>query len=466
MNEVLVDMTGTVIPFPGGQEQFANDWEHFVCGLEGGWMSGKTFIGARKLTSLHIFNSSDDKDQPTFVPSVAVGPTYSNAKDFIIPHLMDSCKEANLTAVWRGSGSIGGGKLSGPAILLPDLGMRDNPSAILIRSADIPRRITGFEVGAAWGDEPARWKHDPHDPLGNPILQLFGRIRHPRAKLLMAMFTYTNEGDATGIHELMHSGKDDCKLYRASSRENPLAADFVARQIRFLTAELAKQYIDGGSVCLRGGKVYSSYDEQVNIDSNIKLNLDRPPQVSLDFNIMPGMHAEIGQYHEDVDLFTTVHEIHAPRLTVKETAGMIVEYFNSLKWDFKRSGQLEVFGDATGTSEWSGTGESNYDILREALKEAKLPFRIRVPRSNPLVVDRVNAFNVALKDVQGKVHYKVHPSCVRLIEDLRKMMLNRYGEVDKKDQKYSHPSDADGYRIHYVRPIRREYMAPGGQFSV
>lgn len=465
-SEIAVDVSGVITPHAGGQEQFANDWKHFILGLEGGWMSGKTFIGARKLLTIHIINACTDDNQPTGVPSVVVAPTFSNAMDFDVPHLMDSCKESGLSAEWRGSGTIGNGKLSGPAIVLPDLGTRDKPSAILIRSADNPKRITGFEVGVAWGDEPARWKHDPHNPLGDPIMQLLGRIRHPAARLLMALFTYTNEGDATGIHDLMHSGKAECKLYRASSRENPKAEEFVKRQIQFLTKELAKQYIEGGAASLRGGKVYSSFDEQLHIDSTLKMNTNRPPQLSLDFNIMPGMHGLIGQYHEDVDLFTAIHEIHAPRLTVKGTAEKVVEYFNEEKWDFSLSGPLEVFGDATGSSEWSGTGQSNYDILIEAFKQAKIPFRIRVSKSNPLVVDRVNAFNVALLDIQNRIHYKVHPRCVRLIEDLRKLMLNRFGEVDKKDQKLSHPSDGEGYRVHYQRPIRIEHNTVGGQFSV
>jgi hypothetical protein len=466
MSEIIVEAEGVITPFPGGQEQFANDWSHFILGLEGGWMSGKTTMGGAKLATLHIYNSCDNEGAPTYVPSIVVAPTFSNATDFDVPVLLDVFKKAGLSTVWKGSGTIGGGKLSGPAIILPDLGTRHNPSAILVRTADNPKRITGFEVGAAWGDEAGRWKHDPHNPLGNPIMQLLGRIRHPAARLLMCLFTYTNEGDATGIFELMHGGKEECRLYRASSRENPLAKEFVARQIRFLTAELAKQYIDGGAASLRGGKVYGSFEDAVHVSSSAKMNPDRPPQVSLDFNIMPGMHAEIGQHHEDADLFTVCHEIHGPRMTTKETAQKVVEYFKEAKWDFNKTGPLEVFGDATGTGEWSGTGQSNYDIIKEVFEVAKLPYRLRLTAANPLVVDRINAMNIAMKDACGGVHYKVNPSCIRLIEDLRKLMLNQYGEIDKKDMRYSHPSDADGYRVHYLRPIRRQIITTGGQFSV
>ena len=158
----------TTVPNPGGQKGFAEDWEHFIVGLEGGWFSGKSFIGGRKLVTLHEYNAFDAVGDATFVASLVVAPTYSNAMDFCVPHLQDACEEAGLKHDWRGTGYLSSGKYAAPAIIIPAFGTRDKPSVILIRSADVPRRITGFTVGAAWGDEPARWKEDKYDPLNDP----------------------------------------------------------------------------------------------------------------------------------------------------------------------------------------------------------------------------------------------------------------------------------------------------------
>lgn len=466
MQIVQVDTTGRITPRPGGQKQFAENWEHFIVSLEGGWYSGKTFIGARKLTSLHIHNGYDEDGQPTFVPSGVCASTLSNAYDYCLPALTEAFNEAGLSYKFKQSGVLGESGLSAPALILPDLGTRRIPSAILIRSADNASRIAGFMIGAGWGDEAARWKNNPLDPLKSPLMQWISRIRHPQAKIRQALFTYTNEGDATGIYDLTHGENPDCALYRANTRDNPTANDYVQRLENLLTVELAKQYIAGEAISLRGGKVYSVFCKELHIDESLRLNPDRPPHLSLDFNISPGMHGEIGQYHGDVDMFTAIYEIHAPRMSVREAALKAVGIFRSLEWDWRKSGPLEVYGDATGNSEWSGTGQSNYDILIETFRRYEIPYRIRVPKANPLVVDRINAVNVALLDVRGNIHYKIHPRCERLKMDFEKMKYDEYGEIDKTDRKLSHPSDGEGYRIHYIRPIRKEQPKPGGQFSV
>ena len=454
----------TTTPNPGGQQEFAEDWTNFFVALEGGWYSGKSFIGGRKLVTLHEYNAFDAIGDATYVASLVVAPTYSNAMDFCVPHLQDACDEAGLKHEWRGTGYLSSGKYAAPAIIIPDFGTKEQPSVILIRSADVPRRITGFTVGAAWGDEPARWKEDRFDPMNDPFLQVTGRVRDVKARLLQIMLTYTNEGDTTKVYEEMHLGMDDRALYRAPTIENVIAKDFHDRQRKMLNKELAAQYLDGKAACLRGGKVYGSFDFNTNVDGRLVLMKGVPLQASMDFNIVPGMHIELGQHFKGADLITTVHEIHAPRLDVKHAALELVSLLEDLKW--KWDAPLEIFGDATGRNEWAGTGETCYTILQQVLKEHTVPYRMRVPRANPPVVDRINASNCAMADVLGRIHYKIHPRCVKLTKDYRAMQRDKFGEIDKTDRKLSHPSDADGYRIWFIRPLRLEEDETGGRISV
>lgn len=460
MQQLVMDTENPVCtPNPGGQSQFADDWDNFIVALQGGWFSGKSFIGARKLVTLHEHNAFDLSGDPTFVASLVVAPTYPNAMDFCVPHIEDALDEIGLSYVWRSSGPLPGGRFNSPAIILPDLGTKDNPSVIIIRSADAPERITGFTVGAAWGDEPPRWKADRFIPLRNAWLQMTGRVRDTRANFLQIMLTYTNEGDATVVYEEMHAGKPGRALYTAPTRENPEALEFAERQKDILTEEQAEQYLEGGAASLRGGKVYSSFNPTLNIDDSLKLDPMRPPHLSLDFNIAPGMHALVGQHIEESDLFIVVYEIYEPRLDVRGVCGMVKALFDKLEWPWKNENLkdtaiLHVFGDATGQSEWAGIGQSCYDILMQGLQRYEIPFRIRVPATNPLVIDRTNAMNVAMCDLSGTVHYKVHPRCVRLIEDFNKMRRDEYGEIDKVDKKLSHASSAEGYRVSYIRPAR------------
>lgn len=457
MRELHVVASETRRPWPGTpQQQFAEDWAHSFVSLEGGWGAGKTWVGARKLMSLHIHNAFDDDGRATYVPSAVVAPTYSNALDFDVPEIMDACREMGLAARYQSSGSVGG-QFSGPAFVLPDLGTKARPSVIIVRSADAPARITGWEVGAGWGDEPARWPEDRHDPTRDAYIQFCGRVRHPQARLVQIMFTGTNEGDATRIYEEFHAGRPEFAVYRMPTADNPTMAEFVARQKEVLTPELAAQYLDGGAITLRGAKLYPSFDRSVHVNDALAIDTQRPLHVCLDFNIAPGMHAELGHYIQERDMYVVVDEIHGPRMDVRGVMLHLRDKIEALRdargrWPFP--GPLELFGDATGNSEWAGTGESCWGIVRQALHAYQYPHQIRVPRANPPVVDRVNAFNVAMLDMQGDVHWQCSPRCDRLIDDLRRLKRDKLGQIDQSDRRLSHATDAEGYRLAYLRPAR------------
>lgn len=445
-------------PNEGGQEAFAEDWENQYVALEGGWGSGKTWAGARKLVTLHMWNAFDSEGRATFVASAAIAPTIASARDYMVPHLSDALDEAGLRWDWR---------MSAQEFIVHDLGTSRRPSIIMVRSADKPERITGWEVGAAWGDEPARWSalRTVGDPTRDPLLQLSGRVRHPKARFLQILYTYTNEGDTTAVYKLFHSGKPGHKLYRAKTSENPVSRAFGEAQRAQLTPDLARQYLDGDALPMRGQSLYPPFDADVHVRDDLVLADSRPLHLSLDFNIAPGMHAEIGQYDTAADVFITVDEIHGPRMDVIALMGEFgrrITELGGFKWP-----ELQVFADQTGGSRWAGTGESCHEILRQCLEAQDIPYRMRIPRHNPMVTDRLNAVNMALSDVKGEAHWYCAPRCVRLIEDLRSLCRDAQGKVDKREADLSHASDAEGYRVHYLRPARRLRLDQvGGRISV
>ena len=305
---------------PGGQTSFAHDFTSYMVALQGGWGSGKTYIGARKFCYIHYLNAFKftfcDGDwyrgEKLFVPSVVVAPTYSNAMDFDCPNIYDALDDQGLEYKFHSFGPIAGGRFSGPAIEVFDYGTKERPSLMLIRTADSPKRITGFEVGQAWGDEPARWKENRFEPLNDAFIQLLGRVRHPKANIIQMNFTYTNEGDETRIYEEMHNGNPDRSLHTASTRENPIMDKFVERQMANLTPELAEQYIEGGAANFRGGKVYSRFSIENNVDGGLKYIPELPLHISFDFNSEPGMHAELGQYHKSQDCLVVTCNSNGP----------------------------------------------------------------------------------------------------------------------------------------------------------
>ena len=210
------------------------------------------------------------------------------------------------------------------------------------------------------------------------------------------------------------------------------------------------------------GRVYHKYEEVRNKDDSIELRDDLPLQISLDFNIDPGMHGLIGQYDDGKDVFTDVYEIHESAMSVEgwvKAFGEWLEEQGGWKWP----GKLQIFGDATGTTRSVTTGETSYQVLEDGLRALNIPFVRRVASRNPAIIDRITSMNMALCDVVGDVHYRVHPRCQRLLADFRRLPRGEDGLIDKTEQRLSHSSDAAGYRVYYLRPARQLGVRSPGQ---
>jgi hypothetical protein len=452
----LVETPETFAPNEGGQAAFMDDWTHRYVALAGGWYAGKTWAGARKLLLLHLWNSADAAGRTTGIASAVIAPTYQLAETINIPELRKALNEAGVKFRFVADKSR-------YWFELPGLASSNGPSLIYVRTADAPDKITGFTAGALWGDEVARWKYDEHDPLKDPMLQAKGRLRGVSPRFKQFVMTFTHEGDATKVYEdFEREPKADHKLYRAGTFENPDAVEFGEGLMSQLSPTLAAQYLDGLAANFKGGKVYDNFDAAVNNDATLKLDPEKPLQIALDFNNTPGSHAEVGQWFPERQLLTTVHEIYEDGAHARKIAQLIVNWIGKTFTDWptrmggwKFPGKLELFGDASGRNPQEANGARAWEEVTEIFRAAGIPYTMRVPSTNPHVADRVAAVNCAFRNAAGAVRYKVHAAnCPRLIKDFKTLKWDG-NEVDKSDRKISHASDADGYRVNYLLPIRR-----------
>ena len=137
-----------VRPKSGGQGPFLNEWKRHFVGLEGGWGAGKTFCGAHKLLAAHVLNAFDLRSKRKLcVPSAVVGPTFRSLMDFDLPALERAAAAMGLRFRYRAGDKT---------LYFPTLSTPVEESLVLLRSADDPDRITGWEVGYAWGDARGR----------------------------------------------------------------------------------------------------------------------------------------------------------------------------------------------------------------------------------------------------------------------------------------------------------------------
>lgn len=203
------------------------------------------------------------------------------------------------------------------------------------------------------------------------------------------------------------------------------------------------------------GRAYEKFRPDRNIDKSVTLRDDLPLHLSLDFNLNPGMHAVIGQYDPRADRFTAVYEIHAMRMNVERCMDAFetwVKKQGGFKWP-----ELQIFGDATGRTETVITSESSYQAVIRKVNRMGIEYRRRVPKKNPPIMSSLAAFNDTLCDSDGQCHYVIHPRCERLLVDMKELRTDDQGLIDKADRELSHASDAERYRVNFVRPLRRDY---------
>ncbi|MBI5724611.1 MAG: hypothetical protein HZA50_11670 [Planctomycetes bacterium] len=186
----------------------------------------------------------------------------------------------------------------------------------------------------------------------------------------------------------------------------------------------------------------------MNVDPKLELRPDLPIQVSFDFNINPGNHVEIGQYDPKADVFTCIHEIHGPRMSIRSAMEECVGI--PAGWGVQ---EIQIFGDASGKSQSAATAESCYDMIVARLVRANLRFRLKVPAANPPIRQRLDAFNEALRDMDGKAHFLVHPRCQKLLADFKNQKTDADGMPDESNIDLGHAAAAEGYRVHYQRPL-------------
>ena len=206
------------------------------------------------------------------------------------------------------------------------------------------------------------------------------------------------------------------------------------------------------------GRSYHRFSSSANEDKTIRLHESLPLQISFDFNVNPGIHAIVGQYDSRNDVFTAVHEIHGPRMKTRPA----MDAFEKLvKSQDKKWREVWVYGDRSGKTENTTTTLTDYHIIADKIRTMGMTPIMRVPDANPPVKERVEAFNDALSDSSGKVHYKVHPlNCPRLIDDLKNVHDDEDGLPDKSNDLLTHAADAEGYRVFAQRRLHRPTRAP------
>jgi hypothetical protein len=412
------------------QEAFYSEWEHPIVGFIGGWGSGKSYIGAQKAFELSARNK--------FCAGAVVGPTHGQVMDTTWPTMI-AFLESHGVPFYERRGQR-------PALIMP-WGNPERKGAgwIFFRSLDKPGAIKGLNLGWAWLDEAGEVSE------GESAWQvLLSRVRDSRATCMQVVLTST--GEAPWLEEKFTSDDDDYVYFKASTRENLALPDsYVKRLEAELPIDLATVYIDGGFLPPQTGRVYSSFDQNINI-APVQYEPGLPLVHTLDFNVHPHCSL-VGQVHKGVA--RVLSEIVLPNSTTEDAAKAFIKRCGG------HEAGIHVHGDPSGTARSTNSRRSDYDILREEYRkqfgETNVRFFYRM--ADPGQHGRVNSTNRMFKASTGAVRLLVHPRCTHLLYDLKRLSWTEDGHIDKKqrNKKYgwtiSHCSDGLSYWMEAAFPI-------------
>lgn len=208
------------------------------------------------------------------------------------------------------------------------------------------------------------------------------------------------------------------------------------------------------------GLAYHSFDESRNVRELLRDD-SLPIAWSLDFNVNP-MSAVIAQVREQLtsrshltnERMTTIEVLDELVLPNSNTPEMCQEFDARVrKYARGRNPEIHVYGDATASRRDTRGLQSDWDIIFTFLKNRGWNFKNFVTKTDPLVRDRVNSMNAALKSMGGITSLYVDERCKELITDLKEVRWKRdasgnsMSQFDKTDPARTHVSDACGYLV-------------------
>lgn len=378
------------------------DLPNFIKLLVGGYGSGKTYIAALRGIYLSWLYSP--------LPGQIISPTYNMQHKTILPHLREICTKAEIDYTYKQQ--------------LGEFHIHDWDGMFWFGSGDKPDSLRGPNLAWAGIDEPFIQKKEV-------LEQMLARLRvgEPRELFLTGTPEELNWGYDIAMND---TNMYDVGVVKARTRDNiHLPKDYYETLYSAYTEEMRLAYLDGDFVNLKQGRAYKVFDREKHVIQRDVTGIEI--EAGIDFNV-DYMSAEI--YANGNGWMHFIDEIRLSNSNSFELAD---------KLHLKYPG-IKVYPDATGASRKTSSSKSDHNIFRDK------GFNVIAKKSNPAVMDRVNAFNrMLIRDL-----LTIEPNkCPCLVKDLERNVF-KSGDLDKmSDPALTHAGDAAGYAIAYKYKIGR-----------
>lgn len=312
------------------------------------------------------------------------------------------------------------------------------------------------------------------------FLQLLGRLRQsapPGWEGLWRRFLFlsTNPEENPGwINDIFLEAKDNeewtekqrekiwkirsaIRVIHAPTSENTrLPEDYIDTMEALADEDWIAVYVHGMTGGLGKGRAYKQFKPADHVRDDLAVyRPELPIRLSLDFNVSP-MSACIHQVLPGTDReIITIDEISIKDSTTEELCSEFLRRYASKTGNRPHKGGVIVYGDAAGNSRSTKATESDYDIVKRALRgQFTGGVSFKIPDANGAVKTRVNCCNARFRNAKGDVRWFIHSRCKELRMDLERVKWKEgTTELDKRDPARTHMSDAAGYFVVWEFPI-------------
>ena len=414
-----IDFRDIYKPFPHQQE--VHNSTKFKKALIAGFGSGKSKMLAAEALKLSAINSG--------CYGGVFGPTYDEViRKVMLPEITEMLDGLGVEYNYHGTKKL---------LTIPLWDGR-----LWFFSAHDYTKIKGPTLAFSICDEPGLYKEKAWQVI-------LTRVRDPRANLLQHVFGGTPEG-MNWLYDLLitKATKEDTFLKFASTKDNKALPNYVVEQYyEQFPAQIAKMYLEGQFMPLAEAQVYFAYNPERHDNTKLRILEHIPLNIGIDFNVR-NMYAEVNQIIRK-DVF---HPLEIPAFETKELAENMFE-------DLKGFYPWHLYPDASGQYKDS-KGISDFQILHDVFAAKKLVagkhYFMHYPPANGNVGDRTNALNCLMENAKGENHYFMNPDkCPKARRDYMQVSYKENSrDIDKSNNRLTHPSDAEGYMAVRKFPIK------------
>jgi hypothetical protein len=233
----------------------------------------------------------------------------------------------------------------------------------------------------------------------------------------------------------------DVKTYTWTSEDILTAIEIESAKRNLSPEDYAEQFLASWKSV--AGLVYHAFSDVLNVTTEVTYRPSLPIIVGSDFNVDPMCWTLC---HMGFNGLACFDEIHLRNTNTRATLDELYKRYGQHKAGFM------FLGDASGRARKTSASSTDYIQIKTdpRFKDSKVYYL----KANPPINDRVASCNALFCNANDERRFFVHPRCKVLIKDLTSLAYKPGGREIELKSGLGHMSDALGYIIYKVFPLR------------